>query len=135
VGACSRFANPVCFLLTIPFGLSSVAFAENDTVETGNRVAGEPYVAHRLNSFAIIFWRCVWIPPSPQAALAGLSLCFGIGIRTEPDTAAAEAIIASQYIVAGKTRSETDKEIAWINSCFATYEVPPEHRSHSDRRN
>jgi hypothetical protein len=127
----------LAFVLIIPFGLSSVASADSVS-KIGTRLAGytvvnDPEVAHHLNSFAMIFGRCVWIPPSPKAALAGLGLFFGIGITTEPDTDAAEAIIASQYIVAGKSQSDADKEIAWLNSCFATYEAPPENSNHSDR--
>ena len=37
-----------------------------------------------MNSFAIIFGHCVWIPPSPKAALVALNLFFGIGISTSP---------------------------------------------------
>jgi hypothetical protein len=83
-----------------------------------------------LNSFAMIFGHCVWIPPSPKAALAALSLFYGIGISTGPDIADAEASIAGQFVAAGKSQSEADKEIAWLNSCFATYEVPPDKQNH-----
>jgi hypothetical protein len=76
----------------------------------------------------MIFGRCVWIPPSSDAALAAFNLFFGIDTRTKPDIAAAESVIISQYIVAGKSRSDADKELAWLNACFATYEVPPEKR-------
>jgi hypothetical protein len=48
-----------------------------------------------MNSFAMIFGHCVWIPPSPKAALVALNLFFGISINGEPDTAAGEAILAS----------------------------------------
>ena len=83
-----------------------------------------------MNSFAMIFGHCVWIPPSPKAALIALSLFFGIGINTEPDIAAGEAILASQYVSAGKTQIEAQKEVALLNTCFGTYEVPPENRNH-----
>ena len=83
-----------------------------------------------MNSFAIIFGHCVWIPPSPKAALIALSLFFGIGIHEEPDIAAGEAILASQYMAGGKSPSEAQKEIASLNACFATYEVPPENTNH-----
>jgi hypothetical protein len=89
-----------------------------------------PDVARHLNSFAMIFGRCVWIPPSPKAALAALSLFYGIGINTQPDIVAAEATIVGQYIAAGKSQSDADKEVAWLNACFATYEVPPENQNH-----
>jgi hypothetical protein len=83
-----------------------------------------------MNSFAMIFGHCVWIPPSPKAALVALSLFFGIGINTEPDIAAGEAILASQYVSAGKTQIDAQKEVASLNTCFGTYEVPPENRNH-----
>jgi hypothetical protein len=85
-----------------------------------------------MNSFAMIFGHCVWIPPSPKAALVALSLFFGIGINSEPDIAAGEAILASQYVSAGKTRIEAQKEVASLNVCFGTYEVPPENRNHPE---
>ena len=44
-----------------------------------------------MNSFAMIFGHCVWIPPSPKAALIALNLFFGIGINCEPDNDAGEA--------------------------------------------
>jgi len=84
-----------------------------------------------MNSFAIIFGHCVWIPPSPKAALVALGLFFGIGINGQPDIAAGEAILASQYIAAGKTPMQAQKEIASLNACFGTYEVPPENRNHA----
>jgi hypothetical protein len=83
-----------------------------------------------MNGFAMIFGHCVWIPPSPKAALAALSLFFGIGINGEPDIAAREAILASQYVAGGKTPIEAQKEVASLNTCFGTYEVPPENRNH-----
>jgi hypothetical protein len=125
----------LALLLIASFGLSSVAFAvspaQRDTRQTGYALVDDSDVAHHLNSFAMIFGRCVWIPPSPKAALAAFSLFFGIDTRTEPDIAAVEAIISSQYTVAGKSQSDADKEVAWLNACFATYEVPPEKRNHS----
>jgi len=83
-----------------------------------------------MNSFAMIFGHCVWIPPSPKAALIALSLFFGIGINTEPDIAAGEAILASQFVSAGKTQIEAQKEVASLNACFASYEVPPDNRNY-----
>jgi hypothetical protein len=84
-----------------------------------------------MNSFAMIFGHCVWIPPSPKAALVALNLFFGIGINAEPDIAAGEAILAGQYVSAGKTQIEAQKEVASLNACFGTYEVPPENRNHT----
>ncbi len=68
-----------------------------------------------MNSFAMIFGHCVWIPPSPKAALVALGLFFGIGVGGEPDVAADEALIAGQYVSAGKTEAEAQKEVAWLN--------------------
>ena len=83
-----------------------------------------------MNSFAMIFGHCVWIPPSPKAALVALNLFFGIGTTTQPDISAAEAIIAAQYVARGETQVEAQKEVASLNACFRTYEVPPENRNH-----
>jgi hypothetical protein len=83
-----------------------------------------------MNSFAMIFGHCVWIPPSPKAALVALNLFFGIGINGGPDIAAGETILAGQYVSAGKTQIEAQKEVAALNACFGTYEVPPENRNH-----
>jgi len=83
-----------------------------------------------MNSFAMIFGHCVWIPPSPKAALVALNLFFGIGTTTQPDITAAEAIIAAQYVAGGKTQVEAQQEVAWLNACFGTYEVPPENKNH-----
>lgn len=100
----------------------------------GMRPAGDVVVASgeissHLNSFAMIFGRCVWIPPSPKAALAALSLFYGVGIGSGADVAGYEAAIAGQYVSSGKTEAEAQQEIAALNACFGTYEVPPEHTS------
>jgi hypothetical protein len=71
-----------------------------------------------MNSFAMIFGHCAWIPPSSKAALVALSLFFGIGINSESDIAAGEAILASQYVSAGKTQIEAQKEVDSLNTCF-----------------
>ena len=85
-----------------------------------------------MNSFAMIFGHCVWIPPSPKAALVALNLFFGIGSTTQPDITAAEAIIAAQYVSAGKTQIQAQREVDSLNTCFGTYEVPPENRNHPE---
>ncbi len=85
-----------------------------------------------MNSFAMIFGHCVWIPPSPKAALVALSLFSGIGMNSEPDISAGEAILTSQYVSAGKTQIQAQKEVASLNTCFGTYEVPPENRNHPE---
>ncbi len=81
-----------------------------------------------MNSFAMIFGHCVWIPPSPKAALVALGLFFGIGVGGEPDIAADEALIAAQYVAAGKTQAEAQKEVAALNACFASYEAPSDKK-------
>src|ERR1700746_967738 len=88
-----------------------------------------------MTSFAMIFGRCVWIPPSPKAALVALNLFFGIGINGEPDIAAGEAVLAGQYVSAGKTQIDAQKEVAALNACFGTYEVPPQNRNHPELAN
>ena len=83
-----------------------------------------------MNSFAMIFGHCIWIPPSPKAAFVALNLFFGIGATTQPDITAAEGIIAAQYVAGGKTQVEAQNKVAWLNACFESYEVPPENTNH-----
>jgi hypothetical protein len=83
-----------------------------------------------MNSFAMIFGHCVWIPPSPKAALVALNLFFGIGTTTQPDITAAEGTIAAQYVAGGRTQVEAQEKITWLNACFGTFEVPPENRNY-----
>jgi hypothetical protein len=71
-------------------------------------------------------------PAVAKAALVALSLFFGIGIDSEPDIAAGEAVLASQYVSAGNTQIEAQKEVDSLNACFGTYEVPPENRSYPE---
>ena len=85
-----------------------------------------------MDSFAMIFGHCVWMPPSPKAALIALNLFFGIGISGGPDIAAGEAILAGQYVFAGKTLLEAQQEVASLKACFGSYEVPPENRNHPE---
>jgi hypothetical protein len=80
----------------------------------------------------MIFGHCVWIPPSAKAALAALSLFFGISGHGELDIADGEATVTAEYVSAGKTQIEAQKEVASLNACFATYEVPPENRNHPE---
>ena len=82
-----------------------------------------------MNSFAMIFGHCVWIPPSPMAALLALHLFFGIDIRTNSEYAAAEAAIAQQYVSDGKTEAAAKKAVADLDACFGTYEIPPKNRN------
>ena len=87
-------------------------------------VVADAEMSNHLNSFAIIFGRCVWIPPSPMAALAALSLFYGISIRSGADAAGYEATIAGQYVSSGKTEAEAQQEIAALNACFGTMRFP-----------
>ncbi len=86
-----------------------------------------------MNSFAMIFGHCVWIPPSSKAALVALGLFFGIGVTGEPDVAADKAIIASQYVSVGKTPTEAQKEVAALEDCFGSYEVPTANKNHPEQ--
>jgi len=85
-----------------------------------------------MNSFAMIFGHCVWIPPSPKAALVALNLFFGVGISSQADITAGEAVLASQYVSAGKTLVEAQKKVDALNACFATYEIPPGNKNHPE---
>jgi hypothetical protein len=67
-----------------------------------------------MNSFAMIFGHCVWIPPSPKAALVALNLFLGLGIIRRADIAAAGGDRAGQYVSAGKTLVEAQKEVAML---------------------
>ncbi len=85
-----------------------------------------------MNSFAMIFGHCVWMPPSAKAALAALHLFFGIGIQTDSEYTAAETAIVQQYVSAGKTEAAAQKAVADLDACFGTYEVPPENTNHPE---
>jgi hypothetical protein len=78
--------------------------------------------------FAMIFGHCVWMPPSPKAALVALSLFFGIGINSEPDIAAGEAILASQYVCRQNTNRCTEK-VCFVQRLLRACEVPPGNRN------
>jgi hypothetical protein len=49
-----------------------------------------------VNSFAMIFGKCVWIPPSPKAALLALSYFYGVAPGVPP--AEYEAAIRAQLV-------------------------------------
>ena len=36
--------------------------------------------------------------------------------------------LAGQYVAAGKTQIEAQKEVNSLNACFGTYEIPHENR-------
>lgn len=120
--------------LIVPLGLFSAALADpasnNPLRPGGSTLVDGSDVAHHLNSFAMIFGRCVWIPPSPKAALAALTLFYGVGITGNGDIESLQADIADQYVARGKSQSDADTEINWLNTCFGTYETPPENQNH-----
>jgi hypothetical protein len=79
-----------------------------------------------MNSFAMIFGRCVWIPPSPKAALIALSYFFGTTPGLMPE--AYESELRQQMIAAGESEQHALAEIKWLNECFASY-TPAGHDS------
>jgi hypothetical protein len=85
-----------------------------------------------MHSFAMIFGHCVWLPPSPMAALLALHLFFGIDIHTDSEYAAAETAIVQQYVSAGKSEAAATKAVADLDACFGTYEVPAENTNHPE---
>jgi hypothetical protein len=78
-----------------------------------------------MNSFAIIFGHCVWIPPSPKAAMVALSLFFGIGINTEPDIVAGEAVLAGQYVRPARLKSRRKKRSPHSTPALQATRCPP----------
>ena len=74
-----------------------------------------------MNGFAMIFGRCVWIPPSPKAALLVLNYFYGIvpGVSV----AAYEDALRGQLVSAGATLQAAATEVEWLNGCFASYRV------------
>jgi hypothetical protein len=75
-----------------------------------------------VNSFAMIFGKCVWIPPSPKAALLALSYFYGITPGVPP--AEYEDAIRGQLVAAGATEEAAQAEVKWLDNCFASYVVP-----------
>jgi hypothetical protein len=65
-----------------------------------------------------------------MAALVALHLFFGIDIHTDSEHAAAKATIVQQYVSTGKTEAAANTEVARLDACFATYEVPAGNRNH-----
>ncbi|HTZ37010.1 MAG TPA: hypothetical protein VMB84_13345 [Stellaceae bacterium] len=80
-----------------------------------------------MNGFAMIFGKCVWVPPSPKAATLVLAYFFG----TVPGlpVAAYEAQIREQMVAAGATQEAAAAEMKWLDDCFATYTPDAKHRS------
>jgi hypothetical protein len=75
-----------------------------------------------VNSFAMIFGKCVWIPPSPKAALLALSYFYGAVLGGTPDEY--EAALRAQFVAAGFTQQAASAEVRWLDDCFASYVVP-----------
>ena len=65
-----------------------------------------------------------------MAALVALHLFFGVDIQTDSEYAAAKTAIVQQYVSAGKTETAAEKEVADLDACFGSYEVPPENTNH-----
>jgi hypothetical protein len=78
-----------------------------------------------MNSFAMIFGKCVWIPPSPKAATLALAYFFGTVPGVLPEQY--ESRLRQQIVAAGKTPEAAASEVKWLNECFASY-VVAEHR-------
>jgi len=72
-----------------------------------------------MNGFAIIFGKCVWVPPSPKAATIALAYFFGTIPGLSAD--AYEAQIRQQLVAAGATQEAAVAEMKWLDECFATY--------------
>ena len=79
-----------------------------------------------MNGFAMIFGKCVWVPPSPKAATIALAYFFGTVPGVPPD--AYETQIRQQLIAAGATQEAAASEMKWLDGCFATYTPDPAHR-------
>jgi hypothetical protein len=78
-----------------------------------------------MNSFAMIFGKCVWIPPSPKAAMIALAYFFGTVPGLSP--AAYEALIRQQLVAAGASEESAAAEVKWLDGCFATYSTAERH--------
>lgn len=80
-----------------------------------------------MNSFALIFGKCVWVPPSPKAATMALAYFFGTVPGVTAD--AYEAVIRQQLVAAGATEEAALAEMKWLDACFANYAPDSAHRS------
>ena len=76
-----------------------------------------------MNGFAIVFGKCIWIPPSAKAAFLAVGYFFGL---MPPQTTSEdfERAIAAQYLAAGKTAAAAAAEAQWLDHCFNIYEAP-----------
>jgi len=81
-----------------------------------------------MSGFAMIFGKCVWVPPSPKAATLALAYFFGTMPGVTPG--AYEDGIRQQLVVAGATQEAASAEVKWLVGCFATYTPDDAHKSH-----
>ena len=80
-----------------------------------------------MNGFAMIFGKCVWVPPSPKAAAVALAYFFGTTPGLPVD--AYKAQIRQQLVVAGATQEAAVAEMKWLDDCFATYTADSARKS------
>jgi hypothetical protein len=81
-----------------------------------------------LNSFGLILGKCVWLPPSPKAALLMVAYFFG-AVPGMP-ASVYETQIRAQYLAAGKTAAQADRAMSWLRGCVASYVVPAQNKGH-----
>jgi hypothetical protein len=74
-----------------------------------------------MNSFAMIFGKCVWIPPSPKAATLALAYFFGTLPGVLPTEY--EAGLHQQIVAAGASEEKATAEVKWLEDCFGSYVV------------
>ena len=74
----------------------------------------------------MIFGKCVWIPPSPKAALLALSYFYGVAPGVPP--AEYEDAIRAQLVAAGASQEAAAAEVKWLDDCFASYVVPKDRQ-------
>ena len=82
-----------------------------------------------MNSFAMIFGKCVWTSPSPKAALLALSYFYGAAPGVSPTEY--ENAIRAQLVAAGASQEAAAAEVKWLKDCFASY-VVPKHQQRSE---
>jgi hypothetical protein len=80
-----------------------------------------------LTGFAMIFGKCVWVPPSAKAALVTLMYFFGTAPGLSPESY--ELQIRQQLVAAGATQEAASAEMKWLDRCFATFTPDSTHRS------
>ena len=78
-----------------------------------------------MGGFAFVIGKCVLVPPSPKAALAILSLFYGIGVTSEVDVVDYKSVIAEQYVAAGQSSAQAANAMAHLDACIATYQPTP----------